>query len=205
MLADCRGVILDVGPGAGDQLGHFKRPDNITAIYGAEPGVDLHAVLRENATNAGLGEKYRVLPCGAEPESLIPALAKAGLLGKDGSLGNGVFDEVVCIRVLCGVPKQRETIEGLYRCLKLGGRFVVCEHVVNDESELGGWVARLFQRFWMALGWPFWAGGCELTRDTRALLMKAAELDGGWAEIKLETVDEWSAVPHIVGYFVKRG
>jgi hypothetical protein len=49
MLADCRGVILDVGPGAGEQLGHFKRLENITAIYGAEPGVDLHAVLRENA------------------------------------------------------------------------------------------------------------------------------------------------------------
>jgi hypothetical protein len=35
--------------------------------------------------------------------------------------------------------------------------------------------------------------------------MKAVELDGGWAEIKLEMVDEWSVVPHIVGYFVKRG
>jgi len=58
--------------------------------------------------------------------------------------------------------------------------------------------------FWMELGWPFWGGGCGLTRDTRGLLVKAAELDGGWAEIILETVDEWSVVPHIVGYFVKR-
>jgi ubiquinone/menaquinone biosynthesis C-methylase UbiE len=120
-------------------------------------------------------------------------------------LRNGVFDEVVCIHVLCGVPKQRETIEGLYRCLKPGGRFVVCEHVVNDESELGGWVARFFQHFWMALGWSFWGSGCELTRDTKEVLMEAAEPDSGWAEIKLETVDEWSVVPNIVGYFVKRG
>ena len=152
ILADSRRVILNVGPGAGDQLGYYKRPENITAIYGAEPNVDLHAALRENATKAGLGEKYKVLPCGAEPEFLIPALTKDGLLGNEGSLRNGVFDEVICIRVLCGVPKQRETIEGLYRCLKPGGRFVVCEHVVNDESGLGGWMARFFQHFWMALG-----------------------------------------------------
>jgi len=32
--------------------------------------------------------------------------------------------------------------------------------------------------FWMALGWPFWGGGWELTRDTRGWSMKAAELDG---------------------------
>jgi SAM-dependent methyltransferase len=179
MLADCCGVILDVGPGAGNQLVHLKRPENITAVYGAEPGVDLHAALRKNATKVVLGEKYRVLPCGVEMESLIPALAKVGLLGDEGGLGNGVFDEVVCIRVLCGVPKQRETIERLYWYLKPGRRFVVGEHVVNDESELGSWVARLFQLFWMALGWPFWGGGCEPTRDMRGVLMKAAEPDGG--------------------------
>jgi hypothetical protein len=79
-------------------------PENVAAIYGAELGVDLHARLRENATQAGLGEKYRVLPCGAEPESLIPAPAKAV---RKGSLGNDVFAEVICIHVLCSVPKQR--------------------------------------------------------------------------------------------------
>jgi len=30
----------------------------------------------------------------------------------------------------------------------------------------------------MALGWSFWGGGWELTRDTRGWSMKAAELDG---------------------------
>ena len=206
LLASCRGVILDVGPGSGDMLSRFSRPEHITAIYGAEPGVEMHDALRANAQKAGLGGgKYRVLACGAEPESLVPALAKEGLLGgKDGGDG-GVFDEVVCVRVLCGVPRLRETVEGLYRCLKPGGRFVVFEHVVNDGAEPGAWVGRVLQHFYMAIGWSFLLGNCNLRRDTRAVVMKAAERDGGWAEVKLETVDEWAVVPHIVGYFVKKG
>jgi SAM-dependent methyltransferase len=205
LLASARGVILDIGPGAGDQLARFSHPENVTAVYGAEPCVELHATLRANAERAGLGGKYRVLSCGAEPESLVPALAKEGLLGKDSDGGGGVFDEVVCVRVLCGVPKLDETVANLYRCLKPGGRFVVCEHVVNDDKEPGGWVGRLFQGFYMALGWPFWGGGCELTRNTEAVLMKAAEVDGGWTQVEMEKVDEWSVVPNIVGYCVKRG
>lgn len=202
LLASARGIILDIGPGAGDQLARFSHPENIDVIYGAEPCVELHPTLRVNAAKAGLGAKYRILSCGAEPESLVPALAKEGLLGKDGA---GVFDEVACVRVLCGVPKQRETVENLYRCLKPGGRFVVCEHVVNDDEEPLGWVGRLLQGVYMALGWPFWGGGCELTRDTEAVLMKAAEADGGWAEVKMEKVDKWSVLPDIVGYCIKRG
>lgn len=202
LLASARGLILDIGPGAGDQLARFSHPENITAVYGAEPCVGLHAALRANAEKAGLGGKYRILSCGAEPESLVPALAKEGLLGKD---GGGVFDEVVCVRVLCGVPQPKETVANLYRCLKPGGRYVVCEHVVNTDAQPLGWVGRLLQQFYMALGWPFWGGGCELTRDTAAMLRAAAEADGGWAEVKMEEVDEWSVVPTIVGYCVKRG
>jgi hypothetical protein len=164
----------------------------------------LHETLRANAEKAGLGGgKYRILSCGAQPESLIPALAKEGLLAKDP--GAGVFDEVVCVRVLCGVPKHYETVQGLYGCLKPGGRFVVCEHVVNDDEKPGGWVGRLSQGFYMTLGWPFWGGGCELTRDTEAVLRLAAAADGGWAEVKMDKVDEWSVVPNIVGYCVKKG
>jgi len=205
LLASCRGVILDVGPGTGVQLSRFSCPENITAIYGAEPGVEMHDALRGNAEKAGLGGKYRILSCGAQPESLIPALAKEGLLGNaDKGLDVGAFDEVVCIRVLCGVPKLNETVEGLYRCLKPGGRFVVYEHVINDDSKPGGWVGRLLQHLYMALGWSFFGGGCELLRDTDAVLMQAAEADGGWAEVKLKKLDEWSVAPHVIGYFVKR-
>lgn len=105
ILQASRGIILDVGPGAGHQVFRFSHPENITAIYGVEPGVDMHAKLRELAEEAGLEKKYEILACGAEPESLLPALAREGLLGKEQSVVDGIFDEIVCIRVLCGVPK----------------------------------------------------------------------------------------------------
>jgi SAM-dependent methyltransferase len=204
ILATSRGVVLDVGPGAGYQLFRFSHPENITAIYGVEPGVDMHAALQEQAKKAGLGEKYKILLCGAEPESLIPALAREGLLGKEKSLADGLFDEIVCIRVLCSVPKLNETVDGLYRCLKPGGRLVVCEHVVSDDIKGGSKVRRFLQHLYMALGWSFWLGGCQLTRDTTAVLMKAAEADGGWSEVRLEKAYEWSVIPHIVGYCTKK-
>jgi SAM-dependent methyltransferase len=205
ILEASRGVILDVGPGAGHQVFRFSHPENIKAIYGAEPGVDMHASLNQLANEAGLGKKYKILTCGAEPESLIPALAREGLLGKEQSVTDGFFDEVVCIRVLCGVPKFNETVECLYRCLKPGGRFVLCEHIVSDSQHGGNGAVRMLQQFYMALGWSFLIGGCHLTRDTKAALIKAAESDGGWSDVKLDLKDEWSPLPHIVGYCIKRG
>jgi len=100
ILAKSSGVILDVGPGAGHQVFRFSNPEKISAIYGAEPGVSMHAALRKRAEQAGLGGKYHVLSCEAKLKSLAPALDEAGV-SKSGAM---VFDEIVCIRVLCGVP-----------------------------------------------------------------------------------------------------
>jgi SAM-dependent methyltransferase len=202
ILATSKGVVLDIGPGAGHQLYRFSRPDQIEMAYGAEPGVDMHAMLSLNAKKAGLGDKYHILACGAEPESLIPALAREGLLTKGSDVG--VFDEIVSIRVLCGVPNPQETVKGLYRLLKPGGRFVVFEHVVNDPSHGGAWLAQIIQKFYMLVGWKFWLGNCHLTRDTTATLKDAATSDGGWASVELEILNPWSVIPHAIGYCVKK-
>jgi len=214
ILSTSRGVILDIGPGSGDQVFRFSNKEDITMIYGVEPGTDLHLALRKNAKKAGLGERYKVLSCGAEPDSLIPALAVEGVLNKDNSVGDGVFDEVVCIRVLCCVPKPNDTVETLYRCLKPGGRLVICEHVVNENSKEGNKAGRFFHKggsklghllqfLYMALGWEFFVG-CNLMRDTTAIIVNAAKSDHGWGEVNLELFDEWSALPHVVGYCVKK-
>jgi hypothetical protein len=199
ILSSSQGVILDVGPGCGHQLFRFSSSTRITAIYGAEPGSSMHQQLRQRALKAGLGDKYFVMNCGAELESLVPALHKEGLLGKDGSLGNGIFDEVLCIRVLCGVGDMTATIDGLYKCLRSGGRIVVCEHVICREPT-----GQFFQRLYGLLGWSFWIGGCHLRRDIANAIREAAKKDGGWQTENLEIVNAWSSLPHIVGYFVKK-
>ncbi|KIW85841.1 hypothetical protein Z517_01233 [Fonsecaea pedrosoi CBS 271.37] len=206
ILAQSKGVILDVGPGAGHQLFRFSEPAAIEAIYGAEPGVSMHAALKKRAAEAGLGDKYHVLNCEAKLESLVPALAKAGVLDTRAGQENTPFDEIVCIRVLCGVPNLDAVTEGLYSVLKPGGRMVVCEHVVNsgDGAKGGTAVGRALQNFYMSIGWSSLMGGCELTRDTLASLHRAARRDGGWDKVQVELCDPYSTIPHIVGTLVKR-
>lgn len=227
LLATCHGTILDIGPGSGEQVHRFPAAssDQVKVIYGVEPATDLHPALRQKVRAAGLEGRYRILGCGAQEGSLVPALVRAGVLSPDGAgagagegkdghgHGHGPFDEVVCVRVLCGVPDLTATVAGLYALLKPGGRMVVFEHVVNSGSGRhgkqktsgnGNEVAARLQRLYMWLGWPVFTGGCELTRDTRRAVEEAARKDGGWAECHLAMLDEWSVVPHVVGYCVKK-
>ena len=197
ILKTVQGVILDVGPGSGEQLHRFNAR-RITMAYGAEPTLGLHELLAQNAEKVGLGGKYKALGCGAEQDSLIPALAKEGLL-KSGKADRGLFDEVVCVRVLCGVPRLEETVEGLYNVLKPGGRLVVCEHVVSRAI-----VPRALQWFYMNIGrWNFLMGACNMDRDTGKVLREVAGRDG-WQSVKLERINDHAAVPYIVGTMVKR-
>ncbi|KAF2749045.1 hypothetical protein M011DRAFT_466162 [Sporormia fimetaria CBS 119925] len=196
LLHQCQGLILDIGPGTGEVLSRFDA-SKITAIYGAEPTADLHEGLRKNAEKTGLGQKYHVLRCGGEPESLYPALHKAGVLNPEAAAAT--FDEICCIRVLCGVPEPAKTIRGLYALLKPGGRLVVCEHVVNPWKTEGRFVARALQWVYSVMGWPFFMGGCELQRDTEDYLRRG----GVWKRVSLGYVEPETTIPFIVGELIK--
>jgi hypothetical protein len=119
---------------------------------------------------AGPGERYHVLSCEAKLESLLPALVSSGegMRFGDGKKTPGLFDELACIRVLCGVPEPDAVVVGLYSILKPGGRMVICEHVVNSGNmDAGGTiVGRALHRLYMMMGWSRLMGGCELTRET---------------------------------------
>ncbi|KIW85714.1 hypothetical protein Z517_01106 [Fonsecaea pedrosoi CBS 271.37] len=206
LLAQCRGVVLDVGPGSGEQVKRFTHPENITAIYGVEPGVSMHAQLREKAAQAGLAGKYHVLAATADLDAILPQLIKAGLVSSESARTSPadlqLFDEVVCVRVLCGVPDQAATVADLYALLKPGGRFVLCEHVLNTHH----WPARLAQHLYMLMGWKQLMGGCCLTRDTVDTLLKVAQArDGGWAQVNLSSADEYTPVAHVTGVLIKKG
>ena len=203
LLAQSKGVILDVGPGSGEQVKRFTHPENITAIYGVEPGVSLHDRLREKGKQAGLGGKYNVLSATADLDAVIPELIKSGLIkdGKTSSTDLQLFDEIVCLRVLCGVPDQSSSVADLYSLLKPGGRFVVCERVLNTKSM----IAQLTQRFYMLLGWKQLMGGCCMDRNTMDTFLKVANArDGGWAKVEVNQVDDWSPLVHVVGVLTKK-
>ena len=206
LMNSASGIVLDVGPGTGTQQ-HLFDPSKIRKMYGVEPAVDMHPELSKNAEKHGFKGKYEIIAAGAEVTSLIPALAKGGLLPKshDGSYETaGVFDTVVCCRVLCGVPDEIRTVEGLYRCLKPGGRMLICEHVVNPWPNGGSLIAAFLQRIYMLMGWSFWLGGCCLDRDTERILMDVAKDDGGWEKVQIKSVESFTAIPFIVGELVKK-
>jgi SAM-dependent methyltransferase len=193
LLDTLHSKVLDIGPGSGDQL-HRYSAAKVDAIYGAEPASKLHAQLLTKSNAAGFGGKYHILSCGAEPDALVPVLSKEGLFA-EGS--EGVFDDIVSIRVLCGVPDLKETVGGIYRLLKPGGRLIVMEHVVAQKSV----IARFLQGFYMLVGrWKFWMGGCCLNRDTERALRAAGE----WREVDLKLTNSWSTIPQIVGCLIKK-
>lgn len=205
LLRSASGTVLDVGPGTGTQL-HLFDPSKITVMYGVEPAIDMHAELRRNAEKAGFGGKYEVIDAGAEINSLIPALAKRRLLQKSDSQGEGtgVFDTVVCCRVLCGVPHHAQTVEGLYRVLKPGGRMLICEHVVNPWPNSGSLIAAILQRVYMIMGWSFFLGGCCLDRNTEKALKDVAKEDDGWEKFEVKSLNSFTCIPFIVGELVKK-
>jgi len=197
-LGTVSGHILDLGPGTGVLLKHFDS-DKITGGYGPEPAVDMHSKLQHHINKAGLQDKYHILACGAEPNSLVPALAKAGAIKTDGSGSTEVFDTIVCTRVLCGVPSMDETVAQLYRLLKPGGRMIISEHISSPYPESGSLLGWMGQTMLWAFGWNFWMGGCTINRDTVGAFRKA----GKWSSFDLTYVDPWSAVPFVVGTLVK--
>jgi SAM-dependent methyltransferase len=207
-LATASGVVLDVGPGTGEMLSRMDA-SKMTKAYGVEPAVDMHAALRLNAAKNGFGaDKYEIIAAGAEPESLIPALHGAGLAVAGAGAGEGVFDTVLCVRVLCGVPRPQETVDELYRLLKPGGRMIVYEHVASPFPQVEGStrLGYVMQRFWAWAGWNRMMGGCEIDRDTVGVLKRAGGSDSkskGWETVDLGYWDSWNAVPFIVGELVK--
>ncbi|RMZ82027.1 hypothetical protein DV737_g2294, partial [Chaetothyriales sp. CBS 132003] len=57
LLPSAEGVVLELGPGSGDQIQNLKPArKQITKVYGAEPCIPLHKALRANARASGFGE-----------------------------------------------------------------------------------------------------------------------------------------------------
>lgn len=181
----------------------------IHTIYGAEPCVGLHDELRRRARAEGLEDKYVILPCSVEKSALVPELEKRGVAVPDPSTGEGVFDTILCVRVLCSVPDPERTISDLYDLLRPGGKMLVVEHVVNPwRTRKGCFVARVMQAVYGLLGWSFFLGDCHMDRDTAGLLRRVAEEkegDGGWEVEELEEWFEWSPLSYVAGRLVKKG
>jgi SAM-dependent methyltransferase len=186
LMSRAQGVVLELGPGAGDQSHHFKA-DQIEKMYGAEPNGYLHPKLVENAAKAGFGAgKYVALACGAEPSSLLPALKKAGLIPSTTSSlpEEGVFDSILAVKCLCSAPQPQlpATVAIIQALLKPGGEFLFFEHVANNSDQ----ITQTFVWF-VNLIWPYFLGGCHMTGKLDRIINGM----GGWASREVITTPEY--------------
>ncbi|OAP54743.1 hypothetical protein AYL99_11191 [Fonsecaea erecta] len=196
LLSRARGVVLDIGPGSGSYVSLFADNANISAVYGAEPTPGLHRPLQQRVNEAKLSGKYHILNSSADKAELLAALAKEGVKPSP----QGLFDTIVCVRVLCSVPNLERAAEELYSLLRPGGELMIVEHIRNPWTKNGSVLGRLMQRLYHLLGWQFFLAGCNMDRDTPAIVRKA----GAWEAVDVKTYYEWTALPYAAGTFTKK-
>lgn len=126
MLAEARGVVLDVGPGSGDWLYLFSPPRNkhISKLLLLEPNRNFHRALGMRAEKLGLDGRYEII------DGAVEDLGRMGIQ-------TGTFDTITTVHVLCSVEAPQALIKELYRYLKPGGQWLVYEHIkIRNEKTL---------------------------------------------------------------------
>jgi ubiquinone/menaquinone biosynthesis C-methylase UbiE len=135
LVGGARGLTLDLGSGTGRNLPLY--PTGVRVI-GVEPSADALARARQRAPGTRLVR--------ATAETL--------------PFGDGVFDTVVCGRVLCSVSDPSRALAELRRVLRSDGQLRALEHVRSPRP----WRARLEDAIQPA--WTRLAGGCHPNRET---------------------------------------
>jgi len=186
VLKHAYGVCLEVGPGAGHTLKHYPKGNKVTKIYGVEPTVGLHDILRKEIVKQGLEDKYHIVSCGIqESEALALANIRAGSI-----------DTIVLVQVMCSIPTPKLMIQSMIKLLKPGGQLLLFEHVQSDDPS-----TKFVQNMYM-LYWPHLMGGCHMDRPTGKWL---AEM-GDWKEVDIyRPAGEKGVEPlgHAMGRLVK--
>jgi ubiquinone/menaquinone biosynthesis C-methylase UbiE len=174
LLGSLRGTILEIGPGAGVNLGYYA--PGITWI-GIEPNVHMQAYLRKEAERRGLQVDLRT----GVAERLEAADQSA--------------DAVVSTLVLCSVASVADVLQEIQRVLKPGGKYVFIEHVA---APAGTWLRRM-QRI-LCPCFRFFAVGCHPDRETWTEIDRAgfAEVQYERFRAPLPVVS-----PHIAGVAIR--
>ncbi|KAK5122535.1 hypothetical protein LTR85_003798 [Meristemomyces frigidus] len=187
LIAQARGVVLDIGPASGiwmRDLGDVAASGAVTKIYGVEPNASFHPQLRSAAKKYGLEDVYQIVPV------LVEDLEAYGI-------EKGSIDTIITVHVLCSVgPNAGKIIGDLYEYLKPGGQWLVYEHVGSKHAA-----ARMCQRVCNPL-WGKLLDGCHLCRDTENWLKHA----GRWESIAVhpDVKDGYfESLPHIFGRLTK--
>ena len=137
LLADLRGDVLEIGPGAGANFIYFA-PDG--RWEGVEPNPYMFRYLRAAA-------KGRAIDLRTGYTELLPVADQS-------------MDAVVSTLVLCSVRDLEASLAEIRRVLKPGGKYVFIEHVAAPAGS----GLRRWQNGVRPL-WSFFADGCQPNRE----------------------------------------
>lgn len=140
-------VVVELGPGSGANLRYLPKGTRLIAI---EPNLHMHSMLRRRARRFGIELDLR------------------GLAGESLDLPSASVDFVFSSLVLCSVDDPQRVIAEVRRVLRPGGRFACVEHVAAPAGSAMLGLQRTIKRPWR---WAF--EGCELCRDTGAMLQSS--------------------------------
>ncbi|KAI1769874.1 S-adenosyl-L-methionine-dependent methyltransferase [Hypoxylon cercidicola] len=183
LVASAEGIILELGPGLGNQIPLFDQT-KIGHIYGVEINGSFIPDLQAKAGECGLREKYTAIHAGVGDTDV---LEKHGI--KPGSI-----DTILSIQVFCSVAQPEAVAREMYRLLKPGGKLIFWEHRRSHD-----WVTRIVQNFWN-ISWSYLVG-CNLNRDITRIIKSA----GAWEDIEAMKIDENPSgmLPRVYGVLVK--
>jgi ubiquinone/menaquinone biosynthesis C-methylase UbiE len=146
LLAEARGVVVEIGAGTGLNFPWYPAGVEVVAT---EPDPHMLRGARKAARKAEAKLSLRQAPAESLP---VPG---------------GSADTVVSTLVLCSVPDQAAVLAEVRRVLRPGGRLLLLEHVRSGDPALAGEQDRRERtqvRF---------AGGCHPNRDTLAAVAAA--------------------------------
>jgi ubiquinone/menaquinone biosynthesis C-methylase UbiE len=170
LLANARGRVLEIGVGTGLSLPHYPPDVELVGVEPSEP-------MRRRAARRAEELAHDITLVDAPAEKL--------------PFGDGSFDTVVSLAVLCSVRDPDRALAEARRVLRPGGSFIFLEHVRSDDPGLAGKQDR-FERPW---GWI--ACGCHPNRRTLDTIQSA-----GFAIVEVEH-EERPDVPRLVRPHVK--
>ncbi len=136
------GNVLEIGIGSGLNLPYY---DSSVTVTGLDPSLELQAMAREVAAEAGVPVDF--LSVGGEQ---IPA-------------DDNTFDTVVMTWTLCTIPEPTAALAEIRRVLKPAGKVVFAEHGEAPDPGVARWQQRI-NPLWRVIG-----GGCNLNRRIETL------------------------------------
>lgn len=142
LLADVRGLALEVGAGTGANLAYYT--DKVEELIISEPDEFMRKRLIEKLKSFQI-KKTSIKNFGME----------------DIDLEDNTLDCVVSTLVCCSVTNPHKSLQQAYRVLKPGGRLYFMEHVAAENNP-----KRLK---WQNLMNPIWkriSGNCHTNRET---------------------------------------